>query len=378
MKQSPFSFGVLFSQSGTMAVTETAHLQGILLACEEINNAGGINNRLLDPIILDPKSDASTYARMTIELLLRHNVNVIFGCCLSSSRKRVLPIVERFNGVLFYPSVYEGFEYSPNVIYGGATPNQMIIPLLEYLFTKGQKKAVLIGTDTLFAREINRVVAEFLSESGGSFVTKDYVPLGTPKEAFRNIALRSIESQPDVILSTFVGGEIRKFYESFSDLSDSHKLPQIASLTTTESELANLPETARAGHLTVSSYFGSEDDQLNRKFVELYKSKFGNSRQPSVYTQTTYNQIHMLSEALKWSASDSSEDILSSLSNVSLEVPGGRISLDSNTNHTILKRLIGESNKNGEFKIVWSSPDFVNPDPYLMSYDRLIVANRMT
>jgi len=27
----------------------------------------------------------------------------------------LLPIVERFNGILFYPSVYEGFEFSPNV-----------------------------------------------------------------------------------------------------------------------------------------------------------------------------------------------------------------------------------------------------------------------
>ncbi|WP_339634979.1 transporter substrate-binding domain-containing protein [uncultured Sneathiella sp.] len=377
MKQNPFSFGVLFSQSGMMAVTEIAHLQGVLLACDEINMGGGINGRLLDPIIFDPQSDASTYARMTTELLLRHNVNVIFGCCLSSSRKRVLPIVERFNGVLFYPSVYEGFEYSPNVIYGGATPNQMVIPLLEYLFSREWKKAVLIGTDTLFAREINRIVAEFLSESGGNFITKNYVPLGTPKEVYKNIALRAIESQPDIILSTFVGGEIQKFYECFSELAETHKLPPIASLTTTESELAKLPENARSGHLTVSPYFGSEDSVSNKKFVELYKSKYGDTHQPSVYTETTYSQIHLLCEGLKWSASDSSQDILSSLSNIILDTPGGQISLDKNTNHTILKRMIGESNENGEFDIVWSSPEVVNPDPYLMSYDRLIVPKRM-
>jgi branched-chain amino acid transport system substrate-binding protein len=253
----------------------------------------------------------------------------------------------------------------------------MIIPLLEYFFAKGWNNAVLIGTDTVFAREINRIVAEFLSESGGNFVIKNYVPLGTPKDMYKDVALRALESRPDVILSTFVGEEIQNFYECFSELASRHKLPPIASLTTTESELARLPKKFRSGHLTVSSYFGSEDCETNRKFVELYQSKYGKAQQPSVYTQTTYNQIHMLCEGLKWSASDCSEDLLSALCNVTLDTPGGLISLDKNTNHTILRQRIGQSNDNGEFDIVWRASEAVNPDPYLMSYDRLIVPKRM-
>ena len=110
MSQSPIKIGVLFSQSGPMEATENAHLQGVLLACEEINQRGGVDGRLLDPIVLNPAGDDRRYGELATELLLKHQVNFIFGACLSSSRKTILPIIERFNGVLFYPSVYEGFE----------------------------------------------------------------------------------------------------------------------------------------------------------------------------------------------------------------------------------------------------------------------------
>ena len=74
--------GVLFSQSGPMAISESSHLRGVLLACEEVNNNGGIAGQKLEPIILDPAGDDLLYAKMATELLLKHRVNIIFGCCL--------------------------------------------------------------------------------------------------------------------------------------------------------------------------------------------------------------------------------------------------------------------------------------------------------
>src|SRR6056297_2930956 len=156
MNEQKIRVGVLFSQSGPMKVTEEALLKGTLLAIEEINEGGGVAGRQIDPIILDPHGNDQRYAQLATELLLNQGANVIFGCCLSDSRKRVLPVVERFNGLLFYPSVYEGFEYSPNVIYGGAVPNQLVLPLMQHIYAEHGNRLALIGTDTLYAREINR------------------------------------------------------------------------------------------------------------------------------------------------------------------------------------------------------------------------------
>ncbi|GLQ06772.1 transporter substrate-binding domain-containing protein [Sneathiella chinensis] len=371
-----FTFGVLFSQTGLMSVTEQAHLKGIILAVEEINSKGGVNGRLFEPIILDARSDEEEYARLTIDLLLKQNVNVIFGSCLSSCRKRVLPIIERFNGVLFYPSVYEGFEYSPNVIYGGATPNQMIIPLLDYLVKAERRKYYLLGSDTLFARETNRIVSEFLEESTGSVLGSAYVPLDTPVEGYKSVIRNALKFEPDVLLSTFVGNENKKFYDSCFEDELAGPALKIVSLTMTESELSAIQEEGRAGHLTAAAYFGTEEDTLNQEFLERYRAKFGEDQIPGVYAQTTYAQVKLLARAMEFTYSDSSEDILTALSGLELMAPGGKISLDPETNHTHLRCVIGESRKDGSFEIKWKSRDVIQPDPYLTGYDRILMAKR--
>ena len=52
----PWRVGVLFSQSGVMAVIEETQLRATLLAIDEINQAGGINGRELVPLVYDPGS----------------------------------------------------------------------------------------------------------------------------------------------------------------------------------------------------------------------------------------------------------------------------------------------------------------------------------
>ncbi len=170
--------GVLFSQSGPMALTESGHLKGTLVAIDEINSGGGINGRKIEPIIVEPASDLRLYKELATKLLVKDRVSVIFGCCSSASRKVVLPLVERFGVLLFYPSFYEGFEYSPNIIYTGATPNQTVLPLAEYLFNTHGRRFFLVGSDYIYPREINRILKEFLTESGGSAVGEVYLTLG--------------------------------------------------------------------------------------------------------------------------------------------------------------------------------------------------------
>ena len=67
--------------------------------------------------------------------MLEHGVRLIMGCYMSSTRKAVIPIIERHNALLFYATAYEGFEYSRNVFYAGAAPNQNILPLAAYMLS---------------------------------------------------------------------------------------------------------------------------------------------------------------------------------------------------------------------------------------------------
>src|ERR1700757_2184646 len=169
--------GVLFSRSGLMAVTESEHFFGTALAIEEINKAGGILEREIDVIAYDPGSSPDTYRKMADRLLTEDGASIIFGCSSSAQRKAVLPAIERRNGLLWYPSLYEGFEYSPNVIYTGASPNQNSFPLAEYIVRNHGRRVLMAGSDYIYPRESNRIMRDLVESYGGKIVDEVYVPM---------------------------------------------------------------------------------------------------------------------------------------------------------------------------------------------------------
>ena len=197
-----------------MAVTERAMLEGVMLAVAEINEAGGVEDRPLSPVVVNPGADPQTYRELADLLLIEEKVGVIFGCCTSASRKAILPVVERHGGLLWYPSLYEGFEYSPNIIYGGTVPNQIVVPLTAYLFRHHGRRLLLVGSNFIFPREINRLLKEILVESGGKVVAEHYLPLGAERSGFRQVMAEARELAPDVVFSTVVGRDAAKLYEA--------------------------------------------------------------------------------------------------------------------------------------------------------------------
>eukprot|EP01038_Epipyxis_sp_PR26KG_P018735 gene18735-26504_t len=129
----PIKIGVLYSETGATSAIESSQLLATLLAIDEINDAGGVDGRELTAIKYDPQSDAQHFRSLAEKLVTTDNVNVIFGCYMSSARKAVIPVVERYNRILFYATLYEGFEFSKNVIYTGAAPNQNSVQLADFM-----------------------------------------------------------------------------------------------------------------------------------------------------------------------------------------------------------------------------------------------------
>jgi len=170
--------GILHSLSGTMSISEVTVKDSTLMAIEEINAAGGVLGKQIEPIIEDGASDWPTFAEKAAKLLLEDQVAVVFGCWTSASRKAVKPVFEENNGLLFYPVQYEGLEQSPNIFYTGATTNQQIVPAVEYLLEEGKTKMFLLGSDYVFPRTSNTIIRAQLDAAGAEVVGEEYVPLG--------------------------------------------------------------------------------------------------------------------------------------------------------------------------------------------------------
>ena len=113
--------GVLYSLSGTMAISETSLKDVLLFTFDEINKSGGVMGKMIEPVVVDPASNWPLFAEKAKQLLEQDKVAAVFGCWTSVSRKSVLPVFEKDNGLLFYPVQYEGEELSKNFFFPSAS-----------------------------------------------------------------------------------------------------------------------------------------------------------------------------------------------------------------------------------------------------------------
>ena len=118
------------------------------------------------------------YADAAERMLADERLTHVVGCYTSSSRKEVLPFFEKYDGLLWYPSHYEGFESSEHVVYTGAAPNQHIVPLAKWLLTQCGDSAFFIGSNYIWAWENNKIMREAVMASGGNVLAERYLPLG--------------------------------------------------------------------------------------------------------------------------------------------------------------------------------------------------------
>lgn len=359
--------GVLFSRSGPTGVTESEHFLGTALAIEEINQLGGVLSRPLIPVAYDPRGDATEYRQLATRLLLEDEVNVIFGCSRSSSRKAVLPVIERNNALLWYCSFYEGFEYSPNVIYTGAVPNQNNVPLAAYLLQNRGRKLFFVGADYIYPRESNRIMRDLVEQHGGEVLDEVYLPLEASRAEVEEVLADIQAAQPDAVFSTMVGQSARLLYQLYRDFGLDPLRTPIASLSMVEEEIRQIGPLLCEGHITAATYFGSVASESNRRFIALWRSRFGD-RPTSMWSELAYAQIHLFAQALQRSGSLDRRKLVEAAHRVRFEAPEGPITVDPENNHCSLTPRIGICRSDGQFDIVWEAKEPVRPDPYFSTF----------
>jgi len=357
--------GVLFSRSGLMAVTETEHFLGTALAIQEINQSGGILGREIEVVAYDPGSNPENYRMLADRLLTEDGISVIFGCSTSAARKAILPAIERRNGLLWYPSLYEGFEYSPNVIYTGASPNQNSFPLAEYLIRTYGKRVFFVGSVYVYPRESNRIMRDLIVSYGGEIAGEIYVPMEASDADLRAVLGKVKQQNPDVLFSTVVGGTARNFYRLYRQAGFEPGLVPIASLTMAEGEVREIGVELCEGHITAATYFGSVDLDANRRFAADFRRAFGADKPISMWSAGAYAQVRLFALALEAAGTLDTQRLVDAAQGLSYEAPEGSIQIDPENNHTWLTPRIGRLRKDGVFDIVWQAKSAVKPDPYL-------------
>jgi branched-chain amino acid transport system substrate-binding protein len=356
--------GVLFSQTGVTSAIEQSQLNATLLAIDEINAAGGVLNRLVEPVIYDPASDEKKFRALAERLFVTDRIRLLMGCYMSSARKAVLPVVESHRGLLFYPTLYEGFEYSRRCIYSGAAPNQNSLQLARYLLSNFGNRFLLVGSNYIYPYESNRLMTDFVMQGRGEVLDELYVPLQANEADFDKVIRRIKKTSPDVIFSTVVGSSTATFYEAYRAAGfDPARMP-IASLTTSEAEVAGMSREAAEGHITAAPFFETLTTPAARLFVQSYKNKYGPDAPVPAAAEAAYFQTHLAMRALARCGSDDPERVVAEVRDSEFDAPQGRIKIDPENNHAYLWSRIARLDQNAKFQVVWNPGVRIKPDPY--------------
>ena len=358
--------GILHSLSGTMSISEVSVKNADMMAIEEINAAGGVLGKKIVPVIEDGASDWPTFATKAEKLLTQDKVAAVFGCWTSASRKAVKPVFEKNNGLLFYPVQYEGLEASPNIFYTGATTNQQIVPGVEYLLKDGKKKMFLLGSDYVFPRTANKVIKAQLAAQGGTVAGEEYTPLGHTE--YSTVISKIKAAKPDVVFSSLNGDSNVAFFKQLKAAGmDSKSLPTM-SVSIAEEEVKAIGPALMTGHMAVWNYYQTTKTPANEKFVKAWKAKYGADSVTSDPVDAAYASVYLWKAAVEKAKSFDVAAVKKAADGVKFAAPGGDYEIDGDNQHIFKKVRIGVVQPDGMFKEVWSTPNYVKPDPFLKTY----------
>lgn len=364
--------GVLFSQTGGLAVIENDSTQVTLYAIDEINRNGGVAGMQVEPVVVDAQSDIKVYSEKISQLILRDRVIATFGGYTSASRRAVAPIVMARDHLFYYPTCYEGRECTQNIINTGPLANQHSQDLIPFMVKNFGPKVYLVGSNYIWPKESNKNAKVWLERVGGEVVGEDYVPLGSSE--FAPVFNKIRQQKPDFIFSTVVGDSDVAFHKQFlQEGFKADKLP-IAALTTGEIEVRAMGAEAGAGHFLSAPYFQTLDNPTNNKFVDGYlSSKYGGGGVTHYNMEETYLAVYVwkagVEKALAMTG-DIGEITPRMIRDVSGGItigedisPEGKVWIDPDNFNIWLKPKIGQCGSDGQFTVVKQADEHVAPDP---------------
>lgn len=361
--------GILHSLTGTMAISETGAQEAEKLAIKQINDMGGILGRQIKIIQEDGASDWPTFAEKSRKLLVKDKVAAVFGCWTSASRKAALPVFEKENGILYYPTFYEGLEQSKNVIYTGQEATQQIIAGLDWVAKeKGAKTFYLIGSDYIWPRTSMKIARKHIENVlGGKVVGEEYKPLGNTQfgSVINKIRLR----KPDVIYAAVVGGSNVAWFKQLKAAGITAKKQTLLTISVTEDEVLGIGGENLEGFYSIMKYFQSLDNPNNVAFVKAFKEMWGEDSVIGDVTQAAYLGPWLWKAAVEKAGSFDIDKVVEASRTGNIELttaPEGYVKLHPN-HHLWSKARVGKWNKDGQATVVFES-ELIEPDPFPEGY----------
>lgn len=322
--------GELASMTGAGAAFGESHHNGVLLAVEEINEAGGIS--CLGPIELvleDTASDATQAVNAANKLINQQQVPVILGAVMSSNTLAVVPVTQRaqipeVTALSSAPTITEqGSDYIFRV---QITAARSAAALARYLNgAEGIENIAIINDTNEFGTNYANVIEATLEELGNPPVAREtYV---TGDRDFTSQLLKISEADADAVVISGHFAEAALIMQQMGELGmdvvpagpDAVSDPHIFDL---------VPPGTLEGFVFSNSYINALPSDRVAEYAAKYEERYGI---PSANGDAlAYDSVYLIAAAAEEACSNDPAALRDALANIEYTGLTGTITFDEN------------------------------------------------
>lgn len=353
----PIKLGLLAPLTGLVELYGNEISWAGRIACDEINEAGGVLGRPLELIFEDDGSLPETAVPAAHRLVDEHGCVALVGNLLSNSRIAVADRVAEPKRVPYLNfSFYEGSIWNRYFFSFAALPNQQIDRMIPYMARKFGPKIFFAGSNYEWPRGSIDAAKRALTRAGGEVVGEQYLPLGTTD--FEVLLEAVAHSGADVFVPYFAGSDQVKLLTQFTERGLKSRMAVVMGHYD-EAMVASLTAEVRAGFYSSNTYFMSIDTPENARYLDRLAQlddvtgiwPKGNGVLTN-FGEGTYNCVHAFAKAAEIAGSVDSEALVEALEQISITGPQGRIDMDPRTHHAKVNTFLSRCEADGTFTMI--------------------------
>ena len=301
----PFTIGVMESVTGPGETYGRVAVQAKQVAVDEINEAGGINGRMLELIVEDSKCNAQDSITAYKKLTDVDGVKIILGTSCSGAMLGAAPLAEAEGVILF-----SGLATNPDIATAGdyifrtsMNDAQLGIDTGNVMWADGIRTVATITEATDYAEGVRLTsVAQFEKQGGRVVAEERYASDATD---FRTQLTKLLSENPDAIhvaaQSEFTGGTILKQLRELN--YDGPIYSEIVPVGATALEIAGDAATGVKAII-------ADIDPANARGQEVlanFRERYGYITLPW-YLGSAYDDVYITAECLKKTGDDQDAD----------------------------------------------------------------------
>ena len=365
----PIKIGVAGPYTGGSSSMGVSMRDGVRLAAEEINKAGGVLGRQIQLIERDDEAKNERGVQIAQELINKEQVAATVGyintgVALASQRFYQDAKIPVFNNVATGSVITHQFkapEYTESYVFRNAAHDSIQAPMIveEAIGKRGFKKVAILADSTNYGQLGREDLEKALDKKGIKAVAVEKFNIKdvdmTPQ------LLKAKAAGAEAVLTYGIGPELAQIANGMTKLG--WKVPIIGSWTLSMANYIDNSGKNGDGAIMPQTFIQDPNTPKRKAFIDAYLSKFkpkGDRIDSPVSAAQGYDSIYLLAAAIKQAGSTDGVKVREALEDLKTPVEGVVMTYDkpfSKDDHDAITANIVVMGEVKDGKVVYANPD---------------------